>query len=156
MHLLGACFLRLPRSCRVEEKSDPISSQEPNYAVFQQTPTVVIAELSALMDPDAINAAACSSIHLLTRFPPFSEILSRCGEIRPDRLPRAKFCCFSAKPDRCDNRSRSSDGIRRCSRASMNFNTFAGCIFLRLPRSYRVAEKSDPIARFSVPDRRKS
>ena len=75
---------------------------------------------------------------------PFAEILSGYGEIRPDRLPRAKFCCFSAKSDRCDNRSRSSDGIRRCSRASMNFNVFAGCIFLRLPRSYRVAEKSDP------------
>ena len=37
-----------------------------------------------------------------------------------------------------------------------NFNTFARWVFLRLPRSCRVAEKSDPIDRFSGPDRRKS
>ena len=71
-------------------------------------------------------------------------------------LSRAKLCCFSAKSDRCDNRARRSDGPRRCNCASMNFNTFARWLFLRLPRSYRVAQKSDPIARFSGPDRRKS
>ena len=76
---------------------------------------------------------------------PFAEILSGYGEIQPDRLPRAKLCCFSAKPDRCDRRARRSDGCRCCNRASMNFNAFAGCIFLRLPRSCRVMEKSDLI-----------
>ena len=60
-------------------------------------------------------------------------------------LPRAKLCCFPAKSDRCTGRARRSDGSRCCSRASMNFNAFARCVFLRLPRSYRVAEKSDPI-----------
>ena len=45
----------LPRSYRVAEKSDPIGSREPNYAVFQQKPTVAQAQLDAPMDPDAIN-----------------------------------------------------------------------------------------------------
>ena len=75
----------------------------------------------------------------------FAEILSRCGEIQSDRLPRAKLCCFSAKSDRCDSRTRRSDGLRRYKLASMKFNTFARWVFLRLPRSCRVAEKSDPI-----------
>ena len=47
-----------PRSCRVAEKSDPIGSREPNYAVFQQNPIVAQAELDAPMDPDAINSQA--------------------------------------------------------------------------------------------------
>ena len=51
-------FLRLPRSCRVMEKSDLIGSREPNFAVFQQNPTVVTAQLDAPMDPDAVIAAA--------------------------------------------------------------------------------------------------
>ena len=67
----------------------------------------------------------------------------------------AKSCSFSANSDRCDNTPRRSDGLRRCTRCSMKFNTFARCIFLCLPRSYRVAEKSDPIARFSGPNCRK-
>ena len=67
-------------------------------------------------------------------------------------LPRAKLCCFSAKPDRCDSTTRRSDGLRRCNRASMKFNTFAEGIFLRLPRSCRVAEKFDPIGHFLGPD----
>ena len=60
-------------------------------------------------------------------------------------LPRAKLCSFSAKSDRCDSTTRCSDGPRRCNRGSMKFNTFAEGIFLRLPRSYRVAEKSSQI-----------
>ena len=51
-------FLRLPRSHRVAEKSDPIGSREPNFAVFQQNPTVVTADLDAPMDPDAVVAQA--------------------------------------------------------------------------------------------------
>ena len=51
-------FLRLPRSYRVAEKSDPIGSREPNYAVFQQNTTAVTAELDAPMDPDALIAQA--------------------------------------------------------------------------------------------------
>ena len=70
-------------------------------------------------------------------------------------LSGAKLCCFSAKSDRCDSRARHSDGPRRCKLASMKFNTFAETVFLRLPRSYRVAEKSDPIDRFSGPDLQK-
>ena len=70
-------------------------------------------------------------------------------------LPRAKLCCFSAKPDRCDSTTRRSDGPRRYKLASMKFNTFARWTFLRLPRSCRVAEKSDPIDRFSGPDLQK-
>ena len=76
---------------------------------------------------------------------PFAEIARRCGEIQPDPLPRAKSCYFSAKSDRCTSRTRCYDGPRRCELASMKFNTFARCVFLRLPRSCRVAEKSDPI-----------
>ena len=70
-------------------------------------------------------------------------------------LPRAKFCCFSAKSDRCDSRARHSDGTKRYKLASMKLNTFAETFFLRLPRSYRVAEKSDPIDGFSGPDLQK-
>ena len=51
-------FLRLPRSYRVAEKFSQIGSREPNYAVFQQNPIVVTAELDAPMDPDAINSQA--------------------------------------------------------------------------------------------------
>ena len=51
-------FLRLPRSCRVAEKSDPIGSREPNYDVFQQNPIVAQAQLNAPMDSDAVIAAA--------------------------------------------------------------------------------------------------
>ena len=51
-------FLRLPRSYRVAEKSDPIGSREPNYAVFQQNPIVAQAELDAPMHPDAVNSQA--------------------------------------------------------------------------------------------------
>jgi len=60
-------------------------------------------------------------------------------------LPRAKLCCFSAKSDRCDSRTRRSDGPRRYELASMKFNTLRERSCLRLPRSCRVAEKSDPI-----------
>ena len=66
------------------------------------------------------------------------------------------MCCFSAKSDRCTGTARRSDGPRRYKLASMKFNTFGETVFLRLPRSCRVAEKSDPIARFSAPDCRKS
>ena len=71
-------------------------------------------------------------------------------------LPRAKLCCFSAKSDRCTGRTRRSDGSRRYKRACIKLNTFARWVFFCLPRSYRVAEKFDAIARFSGPDRRKS
>ena len=83
------------------------------------------------------------SVHLalLSHSPP-----TICSTVIVDSwLPRAKLCCFSANSDRCDSRSGRSDGSRCCSRASMNFNIFGETIFLRLPRSYRVAEKSDPI-----------
>ena len=83
------------------------------------------------------------SVHLALLFhsPP-----TICSTVIVDSwLPRAKLCCFSAKSDSCDSRARRSDGCRRCNRASMNFNTFARCIFLRLPSSYRVAEKSSQI-----------
>ena len=51
-------FLRLTRSYRVAEKSDPIGSRELNYAVFQPNPTVVTVDLDAPMDPDAVIAQA--------------------------------------------------------------------------------------------------
>ena len=51
-------FLRLPKSYRVAEKSDPIGSREPNRAVFQQITTVVHAQLNAPMDPSVINSQA--------------------------------------------------------------------------------------------------
>ena len=70
-------------------------------------------------------------------------------------LPRAKLCCFSAKSDRCTGTARRSDGPRRYKLASMKFNTLRESIFLRLPRSCRVAEKFDPIDRFSGPDLQK-
>ena len=79
-----------------------------------------------------------------------------CGSVMIDFvLPRAKLCCFSAKSDRCDSTTRCSDGPRRCNLASMTFDTLRETVFLRLPRSYRVAEKSDPIDRFSGPDLQK-
>ena len=70
-------------------------------------------------------------------------------------LPRAKLCCFSAKSDRCTGSTRRSDGPRRYKLASMTFNTLRETTFLRMPRSYRVAEKSDPIDRFSGPNLQK-
>ena len=80
-----------------------------------------------------------------------------CGSVMIDfGLPRANLCCFSAKFDSRTRITRRSVGLRRSTRGSTKFNTFARCTFLRLPRSYRVAEKSDPIDRFSGPDRRKS
>ena len=80
-----------------------------------------------------------------------------CGSVMIDFwLPRAKLCCFSANYDSRAGTTRRHDGHRRSNRGSMKFNIFARCVFLRLPRSYRVAEKSDPIDRFSGPDRRKS
>ena len=167
------------------------------------------------MDPDALIAASCSSIHLEKRFfsvcrdrvalrrNPIRSIASRdkfslarsafsgpvlflstpmppwhhyvidiapihlallfhtsrtiCGSVMIDFwLPRAKKHSFSAKSDRCTGTARRSDGPRRCNCGGMKFNTFARCVFLRLPRSCRVAEKSDPIDRFSGPDRKKS
>ena len=78
-------------------------------------------------------------------FSPFAEIVPRCEEIRPDRLPRAKLCCFSANHDSRADTARHSNGPKRYKRASMNFGAFKKKLFLRLPRSYRVAEKSDPI-----------
>ena len=88
-------------------------------------------------------------------FSPFAEILSRCGEIRSDRLPRAKLCCFSANHDSRASTTRHSDGPKGYKLAGMKFNTLRETIFLRLPRSCRVAEKSDPIDRFSGPDLQK-
>ena len=38
-------------------------------------------------------------------------------------LPRAKLCCFSAKSDRSDSKTRRSDGPRRYKRACIKFNT---------------------------------
>ena len=70
-------------------------------------------------------------------------------------IPKAKKHCFSAKSDSRTGITRRSDGLRRCNRGSTKFNTFAETIFLRLPRSCRVAEKSDPIDRFSGPDLQK-
>ena len=56
-----------------------------------------------------------------------------CGEIRPNRLPRAKLCCFSAKSDRCTGTARHSDGLnpsrQHDNRGSMKFNIFAEGIF---------------------------
>ena len=60
-------------------------------------------------------------------------------------LPRAKKHSFSAKSDSPTSTTRRSDVLRRSKRGSTKFNTFAESIFLRLPRSCRVAEKSDPI-----------
>ena len=79
-----------------------------------------------------------------------------CGSVMIDfGLPRAKLCCFSANYDSRAGTTRRYDGPRRSNRGIMKFNTFGETIFLRLPRSCRVAEKSDPIARFSVPDLQK-
>ena len=70
-------------------------------------------------------------------------------------LPKAKKHSFSAKSDTRALTTRRSVGLRRSKRGSTKFNTFAETIFLRLPRSCRVAEKSDPIDRFSGPDLQK-
>ena len=59
--------------------------------------------------------------------------------------PESQIMMFFSKSDRCDSTTRCSDGPRRCNRGSMNFNTFAETIFLRLPRFYRVTEKSSQI-----------
>ena len=88
-------------------------------------------------------------------FSPFAEILSRCGEIRSNRLPKAKKHSFSAKSDTRALTTRCSVGLRRYKRGGTKFNTFARWVFLRLSRSCRVAEKSDSIDRFSGPDCRK-
>ena len=79
-----------------------------------------------------------------------------CGSVMIDFwLPRAKLCCFSANYDSRAGTTRRYDGPRRSNRGIMKFNTFARWVFLRLPRSCRVAEKSDPIDRFSGPDLQK-
>ena len=83
------------------------------------------------------------SVHLalLSHSPP-----TICSTVIVDSwLPRAKLCCFSANQYSRAGTARRSDGPKRYNRASMNFNIFGESIFLRLPRSYRVAEKSDPI-----------
>ena len=73
-----------------------------------------------------------------------------CGSVMIDFwLPRAKMCCFSANYDSRAGTTRRYDGPRRSNRGIMKFNTFGESVFLRLPRSCRVAEKSDPIDRFS-------
>ncbi len=128
--------------------------QHAAFSLARSTFSGPVQFLSAPMTPWHRDVFGIVSIHLtlLSHSPP-----TICSSVIVDSwLPRAKLCCFSAKSDRCDSRARRSDGPRRCNRASMNFNTFARWVFLRLPRSYRVAEKSDPIARFSGPDRRKS
>ena len=70
-------------------------------------------------------------------------------------LPRAKKHSFSAKSNTRALKTQSSVGLRRSKRGSTKFNTFAESVFLRLSRSCRVAEKSDPIDRFSGPDLQK-
>ena len=70
-------------------------------------------------------------------------------------LPRAKKHSFSAKSDTRALTTRCSVGLRRYKRGGTKFNTFARWVFLRLSRSCRVAEKSDPIDRFSGPDLQK-
>ena len=45
-----------------------IGSREPNYAVFQQNPIVVTAEIDAPMDPDAITSQAWRSVHCTKGF----------------------------------------------------------------------------------------
>ena len=70
-------------------------------------------------------------------------------------FPSAKKHSFSPKSDSRAGRTRCSVGLRRSKRGSTKFNTFAESIFLRLPRSCRVAEKSDPIDRSSGPDLQK-
>jgi hypothetical protein len=47
------------------EKSDLIGSREPNFAVFQQNPTVVTTDLDAPMESDAVIAQAWTSMYLL-------------------------------------------------------------------------------------------
>ena len=84
------------------------------------------------------------SIHLtlLSHSPP-----NICSSVIVDSwLLRAKLCCVSAKSDQIRSISQRPDGLRRCKLASIRFDTFAETTFLRLPRSYRVAEKSDPIS----------
>ena len=79
-----------------------------------------------------------------------------CGSVMIDfGLPRANLCCFSANYDSRAGTTRRYDGPRRSNRGSMKFNTFLERVLLRLPRSCRVAEKSDPIARLSGPESQK-
>ena len=64
-----------------------VPSGEPKTQFFSKiNPTVQQAQLDAPMDSDTLVEAAQGSIHLLKLFSPFAEILSRCGEIRSDRL----------------------------------------------------------------------
>ena len=140
-------FLRLPRSYRVAEKSDPICSREPNYVCCFSSKSDRCTGTAQRSDGLRRYKLASRKFNTFARwgFSPFAEILSRCGEIRSDRLPRAKLCCFSAKSDQYDSRTQRFDVRSRYKRASIKFNTSSGGCFLRLPRSYRVAEKSDPI-----------
>ena len=103
--------------------------------------------LSTPMPPCHSDVFGIVSIHLtlLSHSPP----TICCFVIVDSWLPRAKKHSFSAKSDRCTGTARRSDGPKRYKLANMNFNIFGETIFLRLPRSCRVAEKSDPIDRFS-------
>merc|ERR1712139_601230 len=67
-----------------------------------------------------------------------------CGSVMIDfGLQRAKLCCFSANHDSRARIARRSDGPRRCKLAIMKVSTLRDTLFLRLPRSCRVAEKSE-------------
>ena len=104
--------------------------------------------------------------HGTTARPSLYQCILRCFPVAPLPFPapsssilvsrEPNYAVFhAAKSDRCTCTARRSDGLRRYKLASMKFNTFARWVFLRLPRSHRVAEKSDPIDRFSGPDLQK-
>ena len=67
-------------------------------------------------------------------------------------LLNVKKHSFSAKSDTRALTTQRCVGLRRYKRGGTKFNTFARWVFLRLSRSCRVAEKSDPIDRFLGPD----
>ena len=94
---------------------------------------------STPMPPWHHHVIVVASIHLAVLSHTSGTI---CGSVMIDfGLPRVKLCCFSANHDSRARIARRSDGPRRCKLASMKFNTFREGICLRLPRSYRVAEK---------------
>ena len=141
---------------RVALRRNPIRSiaSRDKFSLARSAFSGPVLFLSTPMPPWHHCVIDIAPIHLALLFHTSRTI---CGSVMIDFwLPRAKKHSFSAKSDSRAGRTRCSVGLRRSKRGSTKFNTFAESIFLRLPRSCRVAEKPDPIDRFSGPNRRKS
>ena len=118
-------FLRLPRSCRVAEKSDPIDRfSGPDLMQKITKNQWFLSNFSAqrITKYLAVQSQPWRGGKLPS--PTSSRLESHfyCFDIGSREQ---NYAAFQQKTNRCDNTTRRSDGLRRCNRGSMNFNTFA-------------------------------